>query len=422
MTFMHTRTAAFLAAALLTGVTAQAATAPAPHAATLLLQAAPGDQVPGNLMAGEPADVDIEHAPVHVSWALPAQDTLKAAPQPFQRISRHFLIDADGSELAHGVAIPLTSRGAMLRISPRDRTSAPLNAGQVQIRQGGHRYAAASVSSAMAESHLMTRAGMALPAGSVAMRLDRRIAAGTVQLQASGARGGYVIQVNEPDSPLALSMAADHDTRLAGQPVTLQVRLDAPGAAAGLDTVSGLLVAPDGWTTDVDFAPRPDRRFAATVSPPAEHAGQRGLWEVHVFASGHDGQRQVLRDATDAFAAVRPTARLDGAMQRLPALSGDNLAFAIGIDAAAASRYALSGVLYGHAADGSLQPAVFAQSAAWLQPGHGDSIDLTFDADAIAQSGLQAPFELHDLRLQDQVQLGLLERRELAARGLPAHD
>jgi len=83
------------------------------------------------------------------------------------------------------------------------------------------------------------------------------------------------------------------------------------------------------------------------------------------------------------------------------------------IEAGAASRFQVSGVLYGTTSDGTLRPLALAQSASWIEAGHG-SIGLDFDADIIAASGLHAPFEVRDLRLVDQATMGLLERRERA--------
>ena len=424
MTTFTDKTIAFLAAGLLVPAIALAASASLPQGTTPLLKASVGDQVPERLISGEPATVDIDHAPVHVSWTLPAGQSLKSGPQPFKRVSRDFIVDASGAELERGVAVPLSASGAMLRISPRDQGSAPLSAAQVHVTSSrGLRQSAASISSTVASGQLMTRAGMPMQAGSVALRLDSSIAAGTIHVDAAGARGHYVVQVREPQSPFALTLAANHDTRLAGQPIEVRAQLEKPARSnASMDAISGVLEAPDGWSTDITFSPQPDHGYLASFTPPAEHAGQRGLWQVHVFASGHDGQRELLRDASNAFAAVRPTARLTGLMSRQPNSPGQDLAFDIGVEAAAPSRYALGAVLYGHDRNGALQPAVYAQSADWLTPGKGRRIRLRFDATDIAASGLSAPFELRDLRLDDQVQLGLLERRQIAARGIPAHD
>ena len=55
-----------------------------------------------------------------------------------------------------------------------------------------------------------------------------------------------------------------------------------------------------------------------------------------------------------------------------------------------------------------------AHSAAYLAAGHG-ALELAFDRELVAASGLRAPFEVRDLRLIDQGNMGLLHRQ---ARGL----
>ena len=77
-----------------------------------------------------------------------------------------------------------------------------------------------------------------------------------------------------------------------------------------------------------------------------------------------------------------------------------------------ASRYQASAVLYGTGADGQLHPAAIAQSAAWLERGK-TSLNLRYDASSLA-TALGAPWELRDLRLVNQADMGLLERRERA--------
>lgn len=412
-----------LGAGVLAGVALYSATALAAAAGAqpLALQAAAaGDQVPVTLMATPPTTLDVERAPVHISWALPAGETLQSQPQPFTRVSRHYQVDADGAALARGVTLPLTSAGAVLRISPATRDSAPLHAGQLHLRNSGQRLPAARVASIIASGDEMNAAGLAMRSGSLALRLGEQVAGGPVIVDARGATGKYLIQVDEPDSAYALTLAAARDTQLAGQRLEVRAALRQPGTTASLDAIDGLLEAPDGWTMPITFMPRPDRSYVATIEAPAAHAGaQRGLWQVHAFASGQDDGRELLRDATNAFAIVVPTARLDGRIDA-PATARSGLAFAVGVETASASRYAVSGVLHGHDATGQLRPAAYAESAVWLEAGVGQEITLRFDAAALAESGLFAPWALHDLRLVDQVQLGVLERRQVALRNIAA--
>ena len=76
-------------------------------------------------------------------------------------------------------------------------------------------------------------------------------------------------------------------------------------------------------------------------------------------------------------------------------------------------RYEARGVLYATAADGTLRPAGIAHSAAWLEAGTG-SVELAFGREVLDGSELGTPFEVRDLRLIDQVSMGLLHRQERA--------
>lgn len=439
---------ALLAIVLVAPTVASAAPSSTTNSAVHLLAAAPDDLVPTRLSSVEPTQIAMDHAPVSISWALSGDQKLQATPTPFQRVSRQYMVDASAAELETGVNLPLTARGDIVRISPQDQASAPIDATQLQFTtHAGQRLSAAKASAVMASDQSLQRAGMPVKSGSLALKLNDSFGVGITQMTAKAASGHYLIQVYEPESPLALTLSADHGTRLAGQSLQFTVSLIQssshaasanpasaigkpvtpinsihPVIAAALSRVTGVLQAPDGWSTDVAFSPGPNGTYVATVTPPAQHAGQRGLWEIHTFASGQGGGLKLQRDASDAFALVLPTARFNGSLAR-PAIRGSNhdLSINVGVDVGAASRYAVSAVLYGHDASGQLRPAAYAQSANWLEPGQNRHIHLSFSSAAIAKSGLKGPFVLRNLTLEDQMQLGLLERRALAARGLTAN-
>ena len=444
---------AIFAIALVAPTVASAAPSSTTNSAVHLLAASSGDLVPTRLSSVEPTQIAMDHAPVSISWALSGDQKLQATPKPFLRISRQYMVDASAAEVETGVNLPLTARGDIVRISPQDQASAPIDATQLQFTtHAGQRLSAAKASAVMASDRSLQRAGMPVKPGSLALKLNDSFGVGIAQITAKAASGHYLIQVYEPKSPLTLALSADHGTRLAGQSLQFTVSLIQssshaasanlagaspksaigkpvtpinsihPVIAAALSRVTGVLQAPDGWSTNVEFSPGPNGTYVATVTPPAQHAGQRGLWEIHAFASGQGGGLTLRRDASNAFALVLPTARFNGSLAR-PAARGSShgLSMNIGLDVAAASRYAVSAVLYGHDASGQLRPAAYAQSANWLEPGQNRHIRLSFSSAAIAKSGLKGPFVLRNLTLEDQMQLGLLERRALAVRGLTAN-
>ena len=377
-----------------------------------LLAAAPQDQIATGLHAPAPGKLAVDrldHAPAAVSWALDPTQALDARPQPFVRESREFWIDATETELQNGVKLTLSAPGALIRISPHaGNTNATIEARDIVLRSGGRSYSAAEATRGIVDEAALSAAGMDVPQGSVAMRLTDTIAAGTVELSVPTAHGSYLVHVFEPASAVVLKLGADRDSVDAGTPIRIRASLD-----GGIDRISGLISAPDGASQNLDFARQRDGSYIASVMPDIAHAGDQGLWEAHTFAIA-SGKNTIQRDAKTAFAVGVPVARFDGSAGRDTSKSlAGGIAVNVGVESVAPSRYQVSAVLYGTASDGSLKPAAIAQSANWLASGHG-SIALRYDADSLAKSGLRAPYEVRDLRLVNQADMSLLERRERA--------
>lgn len=377
-----------------------------------LLAAAPQDQIATRLRAPAPGKLAVnrlDHAPVSVSWALDPAQALDARPQPFVRESREFWIDASEAELQSGVKLALSAPGAVIRISPHaGKTSATIDTRDVVLHAGGRSYSSAEATRSIVDEAALSAAGMDAPQGSVAMRLADTIGAGNVELSVPTAHGSYLVHVFEPASAVVLTLGADHDSVNAGAPIRIRASLN-----GGIGRISGLISAPDGASQNLDFTRQGDGSYVASVMPDLAHAGDQGLWEVHTFAIA-SGKAAIQRDAKTAFAVGVPVARFDGSAERDASKAGaGGIAVNVGVENIAPSRYQVSAVLYGSASDGSLKPAAIAQSATWLASGHG-TIALRYDADSVAKSGLRAPYELRDLRLVNQADMSLIERRERA--------
>jgi hypothetical protein len=379
-----------------------------------LLARGANDLVPSQLRAptaGKLVTADLERAPVAVSWALDATQALDANPAAFVSESREYWIDASQSDLQQGINLSLSAPGAVIRLSPHGgRSTATIAASDVQITVAGRRVDNATAIRSIASGDELAAAGMDAPEGSVALRLSDTVAAGSVRLAVPTAAGAFLIHVYEPASPVTLTLGAERDNVSGGQ--ALRFRASIVGASA-LDRIGGLVSAPDGSSQSITFARQRDGSYLASVVPDVAHAGDRGLWEVHAFAVTA-GAIAIPRDAKSAFSVGVPVARLDGSIARSVDKAGSrDVAVQVGVESVAASRYQVSAVLYGTATDGSLKPAVIAQSAAWLASGH-DRIELRYDAESLAKAGLSAPYEMRDLRLVNQADMSLLERRERA--------
>jgi hypothetical protein len=376
-----------------------------------LLSRSANDQIPTTLRAPAPgklATTHLDRAPVAVSWALDAEQALDARPQAFTSESREYWIDASEAEMHAGLPLALSAPGAVIRISRHGgKTSSAITASDLQLSAAGRRLDNASALRGLASAEELRAAGMDAPQGSIALRLADTVPVGILRLALPTAQGSYLVHVHEPASTLVLSLGAERDSTVGAGPL----RIRASFAGATLQRIGGLISAPDGASQDLSFARQADGSYLASVTPDIAHAGDPGLWEAHAFAVA-GGELAVPRDARTAFAVNVPVARFDGSAIRADAAGTRELALRIGVETVVASRYQVSAVLYGTAADGKLHPAAVAQSAAWLEPGKG-SLDLRYDAASLA-TALGSPWELRDLRLFNQADMGLLERRERA--------
>lgn len=383
------------------------------HSASLLSTSA-NDQVPHTLQAttlAKSAIASLERRPVSMSWAIDPAQALESRPTVFIQQSREYWIDASEDELHAGLALSTSANGALIRLSPHAGNTSVIDVATLSFRANGKLYANTDAVHTAADEDELRAAGMDAPAGSLVVKLNDSLGSGRIEMIAPTASGRYLVHVFEPASTVVMSLQAERDTVLAGD----SLRINAGISGANLDRVEGLLSAPDGHTQEVAFLRQGDGSYSANVRPDSSHAGGFGLWEIHAFGNAANRQISVPRDARSAFAVSVATARLSGSMERVNGPAKDKgLTLAIGVQSVLASRYQLAATLYGTRADGSLAPAAVGHSAAWLEAGSAN-INLSFDARSLTDSALTAPYELRDLRLINQADMSLLERRERAA-------
>lgn len=399
------------------------AIAPAFAGTHTLLPPQTGDMVPTVLIAhtapntttlATPATgVHVERQPVSISWPLAHNAPLQPIPQAFTRSSREYWTDVSASELQQGIRLPLSAPGAIIRLSPSDRIGGRLHPTNMRLQLGRQSLPVDKAAIQIADAQSLHAAGMDVPDASVVIRLKPELGSGLATLQAPAASGRYVVHVFEPESTLSVRAHADRDDLLLGHHVHVRVAMQDGDRPTPLIAAGGFLRAPDGTTTLLDYHRQADGSFTVDAMP-TTISSTPGLWEVHSFTVGDDAAgNEVRRDTTTVFAAATPDARLDGVAETRRA-SDQGIDITLGVKAANSSRYAVSGVLYGRdTGTGKLVPAAYAQSAAWLPSGDGR---LVLHYDPTSLHGIGAPYELHDLRLQDQPAISLVERRALAMR------
>jgi len=365
------------------------------------------DMIPSTLIASKAAlapGMTLEALPVKFSWVLPVDQKIETQ-QPFVRESREYWTRVPGAELARGTMLHTTARGALIRLSPVNdaKSVVPLSADDIEIRSGGKALLGRAAMANSANAVELKMAGTDFPDGSFAFQLSDSAGAGAIQLTLPKAAHDYLVHVFEPNSSEVLKLTMDRVVASHGQ--TYKVFATFNGGES-VDSVDGLVSAPNGTQFDLTFKRGNDGRYVAEVAHDAVAGAGPGLWEVHAFASAKGAS--VQRDAKTAFSSSVPRARM-GTGADVKLADDGSLSMRLPLKVAAESRFEVRGTLYGMDGD-TMRPAAQASAAAMLKAGNGQ-LELVFDAATMAKARVSAPFQVRELTLVDQADLSTIELR-----------
>ncbi len=351
----------------------------------------------------------VENPELHYAWRSSETSTEQS---PFEAVSQEYWADYSADQLSAGIDIHTTAPGAVVRISPLQGTRHAVQPADLQVQRNGQLYANASGISSVASAEDIAAGLPAFPDNTSAFRLRAELGSGAFRLSAPVSDGRYLIHVYEPDSDQQLKLSAAADSHLSGQNLSLRASFESGGRVSAVDNINGVLTAPDGRSFELDYTLQRDGSYAANLPAPAAAASDGPIpWEVHTFSSSGE----VLRDAKTAISITAPVARLSGAAHQLSLRAyGTNVVVQFGIDSGVSGRFQLTGTLWGTNEKGALVPVAVAQTAKDLSGVEGDYLELRFLTDVVDPAKVRAPFEIRDLRLQNQADMGLLERRARA--------
>jgi len=385
------------------------------------LDTRPGDFGAKSLGVERAAVPDSRHAeaaPVNFAWALKDISTTGPEQVPARVESRQYWVDATGSELAGGISLPLTSRGAIVRVSPLeaggDRSIDPAS---VRLAINGERVDSARSMLLVTDGVALKRLGMSVPQRTIAFKLDRSIPPGELELWVARlpADQNLVVHVFEPDSDWVAALELPRDTYLAGEPMAFDFALDNGKDKVRVDSVQAVLADPFAdktWALAIDKT-----RGTLSRRAPSDRfvSGREGLFEAYLYLETVEHGLTVRRDLKLPVSIVPPLARFTG---KTMATLGEGLTLEVYVRTAVPGRFQVNGQIFGTASDGNLKPLAMAQSAAVID-GRAGSIELQVAADLLKASGLNAPFEVRNLELLDQGRMFVLQRRQ---RGLLLED
>lgn len=351
-----------------------------------------------------------ESAPVSFTWAAERDYAGQAGMQPVSVESRQYWVDIDGQSLARGIDLPVTSAGAVIRISALEANSRlSLDIEQLELAVNGQSLNRGQLAD-IASGEQLRDQGLQVPRDSIAFRMPQDVSAGSLNLRLSGApsQQALVVHVFEPNSDWVASLVAPRSNFLAGQPISFDVVLSNGRQQVAVDSVEAFLVSPNA---DQSWPLNHDRNASTLGARAPLSSGQaQGLYEAHAYVEQPAGDIVVRRDLKLAFSVAPAAGRFNGQVSQV---AGSDLQLNLGVEVVAAGRYQVNGEIYGSNPRGQLEPLAFAQSAAVLEAGRGQ-IGLSVQEEILKASGLQAPFEVRNLQLLDQGRMYMLEERQRA--------
>ena len=387
----------------------------APAIAGDLTLSAPGatDTVPAKLSTAITKNASqLESAPLQFAWRLDETAPLSAVSAPHQTASKEYWDTRSASELSNGVLIPTTAAGAIVRLSPAAGASnKALEARRVVITKDGRSYADGSGMQTVADSEELAKGEAAFPAGSTVFRIDPALGAGAFKMQVPQATGATIVHVFEPNSSLHLDLKADRTAYQAGGVIKVDAQLRDGDQVLKAAEISGMITSADGQVREFAFVANRAGGYSAELPADLKSAASRGLFEIQTFVSASSSKGRVLRDARTAFAYSVPSARLTGAARTVAVKMRDPVVYLeFDVEVAIPSRYQIGAVLYGTDAKGAKVPLAMAQSAQLLDAGvHG--LTLLYGPDVLDGAKAGAPYEIRDLQLVNQADMGLQEQR-----------
>ncbi|MEL4428531.1 DUF4785 domain-containing protein [Shewanella mangrovisoli] len=377
------------------------------------------DLVDTNIAA--PTLAPINTSTDYVSFITPLYGEYQASQPVLEQASQsdEYWLNVTGAELNAGVQLNLSQAGSLVRIAPRGdvSTGALMHADavapeRVQIQRIGHTpqgknaspQATESLVKSLVSADALASAGLA--DDSSALQMSEKATAGEYRLQVSQplvARANYLVNVKEKGSPYQLSIKAP--SAIAADAQTLGVKL-ALSQSDNQFAPQAKLKQADGTEQALAMVKQGDEWQALVPADLPLASSNAGLSEIEVTVQTQVDGRPVQRTVKTAFKSYVNSASIKPEVLTVWDKGVPNqVNFELNV--AEAGRFGLSGVLTGTNTEGQKVAIMRTQAATWLTP-ESPKLKLMFDPTLIQASGLQPPFELNELELQDQGQMARL--------------
>jgi len=370
-------------------------------------------------------DIAIEKKAVHFSQRLSAKNLISFKAKGFTSISDEYWFEATGKQLKSGVALAISSPGALIRLSGKQtkgKYSIPAKAidpNSVQLFKN-NKMLSSPFSQKVSQQEFAT--ANIFP-NSSAMKLNSKLGKGEFTLKVDDYlvdEQRYIVNVKEKNAEHTLHLSLAKQSYMPGQKITFTSALKSTSTNKKIlmqGKQKAYIKTPSGEKKTVSFTKYNDQfQFTLPTDLTSEKRGQ--LFELHVETENRTNDLKVKRNAKVAFAIAQPTARIEivGKLLNVASESGVRTksdaapSFAdISLRVASEGRYEISAVIYGSSGKNLSLPFMLSRSAYYLIPGD-HTVKLRLDTDIIKSSGLKAPYAIKSVRLMDQSRMALLQQ------------
>lgn len=340
------------------------------------------------------------------NFAIDAKQELQQGAQAYSVSSNEYWRQVSGAELKSGIVLHTTQPGAVVLLSSAKQGSTELDTGLVQLNALDTQQSA--IEKKVSASDL---ASTGVFANTMAITTSEHLQAGSLQLvsqQSLSDKDSYIVTVKEKHSPYALKLNIAQQSFTSEQTISATAQLHMHNQGVNIRQLNAELIAPDGKKYPVLSSVSQSGSAQFYLSKPEQiQSPINGLYELKVSTLGKDQGLTVQRNAKLAIALVDHNASIQAVTLKD---SADKLSAQVEIEANQSSRFEVRAVLYGTTSQGKLIPVMESHAAQTLSAGT-EQLALTFDQDMLAKAGVSAPYQLQDIRLYDQQQLGLVDRK-----------
>ncbi|MGE6380133.1 DUF4785 domain-containing protein [Shewanella baltica] len=365
----------------------------------------------------------------YISFITPLYGEYQASAPQLEQASQsdEYWVNVTGAQLNAGVGLTMSQASSLVRIAPRGDTSSgalmhaeAIAPERVQIQRVSPNQSAQgkaanssginSLVKSMANADALASAG--LTDDSSALQMSAKATPGQYRLQVSQPltpSANYLVNVKEKGSPYQLSVKASSAIAADAQTLGLELALS---QSDNTFVPQATLKQADGDMQPLTMVKQGETWQAVIPAGVALSSSNAGFSEVEITVQTQVDGRPVQRTVKSVFKSYVNSASIKPEVltvwdKGLP----NQINFELSV--AEAGRFGLSGTLTGTNAEGQKVAILRTQAANWLTP-ESPKLKLMLDPKLIQASGLQPPFELNELELQDQGQMARLSYQATA--------